>query len=154
MSPTDARLSAIQGALAHDWREVRRQLERAHSVDPRRGGPESAFVALALDHAYQALEQILIAVERALRLPERSGERWHRALLADATRSLPGIRPALIAPESELEWEYLLGFRHFLRHAYAADLDPERLAGNATRLRRAVDLTEPVMTIALEALRS
>jgi hypothetical protein len=152
VSPTDVRLAAIQSEVARDWREVRRQLARAESVDPARSGPEAAFVALAIDHAYQALEQILLALERALRLPERSGERWHRALLGDAALSLPGIRPPLFPAEAERDWEDLLGFRHFLRHAYAVDLDPMRLGRNVERLRRAVELTEPSMTLLLDSL--
>jgi hypothetical protein len=100
------------------------------------------LVALALDHAYQAFEQILIRVEQALRLPERTGEHWHRRLLADATEALPGIRPAIVPKGVERDWEELLGFRHFLRHAYAVELDPERLSSNAERLQRALRATE------------
>ncbi len=152
MSPADVRLSVIRNDVLRDWTEVRRQAERAGSVDPARGGPEAAFVALALDHSYQALEQILLGVERALFLPERTGDRWHRALLADATRELPGIRPIVVPTEVERDWEHLLGFRHFLRHAYAAELDPARLAKNVDRLRKAVAATEPLMMALLGAL--
>lgn len=152
MSPTDVRLSVVRSQVERDWNEVRRQLDRAGSVDPARGDPEAAFVALALDHAYQAFEQILISVERALRLPERTGDRWHRALLADATRALPEVRPALVPIEVERDWEYLLGFRHFLRHAYAADLDPVRLVRNVQRLRQAVGATDPLIAAILGAM--
>lgn len=152
MSPLEVRTSAVRAAIERDWREVRRQLDRARSVSPGKGELESAFVALALDHAYQALEQVLLVVERALRLPERSGENWHRALLADATRPLSGIRPELIPLEAESDWQDLLGFRHFLRHAYAADLDPTRLERNVERLERAVSATEPFILALLNAL--
>jgi hypothetical protein len=125
---------------------------RAASVDPAHGDPEAALVALSMDHAYQALEQILLAIERALRLPERSGSQWHRTLLADAGRDLPGVRPALLPPDSERDWEELLGFRHFIRHAYATDLDPVRLRKNVDRLARAVRATDPLITAALAVL--
>jgi hypothetical protein len=152
VSPTDVRLAALRVEVERDWREVRRQLERARGVDPGRSAPEAAFVALALDHAYQALEQILLTLERGLRLPERSGEHWHRSLLRDATEPLPGARPPLIPVEAEGDWEKLLGFRHFLRHAYAVELDPLQLVRNVERLERAVAATEPLMAAVIAAL--
>ena len=152
MSPAQLRLGALRAEVERDWGEVRRQVARSSSVSAARGEPEAAFVALALDHAYQALEQIMVAIERALRLPARAGENWHRAVLSDAARPLPGIRPAVVAPESERDWGELLGFRHFLRHAYAANLDPERLQKNVERLTRAVLATEPFIAEALAVL--
>jgi hypothetical protein len=152
VSPTDVRLAALKVEVERDWREVGRQLERARSVDPAGSAPEAAFVALALDHAYQAMEQALLTLERGLRLPERAGEHWHRSLLRDATEPLPGVRPALIPAEAEGDWEKLLGFRHFLRHAYAAELDPLELARNVERLVRAVAATEPLMAAVIAAL--
>lgn len=150
MSPAQVRLGSLRAEVERDFREIERQLTRATSRDPSRGEPEAAFVALALDHAYQALEQVLVAFERALRLPERAGEHWHRKLLADAARPLPGVRPAIIS--AERDWEELLGFRHFLRHAYSADLDPVRLARNVECLRRAVAATSPLIHEALQAI--
>lgn len=152
MSPAEARLAATGAALRRDWGEVQRQLARARSMDPHADAAAAAYVALALDHAYQALEQVLVAIERGLGLPARAGERWHRAALADACRPIPGLRPALLPPEAELDWAELLSFRHFLRHAYAADLDPERLRRNVDRLQRAVALTDPVLSVTLAAL--
>lgn len=51
-------------------------------------------MALSLDHAYQALETILVRIERALGLPERSGPGWHALLLADTALVIPGLRSA------------------------------------------------------------
>jgi hypothetical protein len=42
--------------------------------------------------------------------------------------------------------------RHFLRRAYAVDLDPTRLGHNVERLRRAAELTEPSMTGLFDSL--
>ncbi len=152
MSPLDVRVVALVAELERDWKRVRLQSERAQSVDPRQGGPEAAYVALALDHAYQGFEQILLRLERGLGLPERSGASWQRALLTDAAMALPNVRPAVLPAPAEREWEHLLGFRHFLRHAYGTDLDPIRLARNADRLERAVAATDPVLQELLEAL--
>ncbi|HVZ32969.1 MAG TPA: hypothetical protein VG963_11110 [Polyangiaceae bacterium] len=152
MSPVDTRLTALRAEIERDWQQVQKHAQRAHDTDPALRDADAAWVALSLDHAYQALEQLLVRIERALRLPERTGQHWHRQLLAEATEPLPGVRPALVPKSVERDWEQLLGFRHFLRHAYAVDLDPERLRSNAQRLRRAVAATDPLMIALLDAL--
>lgn len=122
---------------------VRQHLERALSVAPASGLPEAALVALSLDHAYQAFESMLVRVERELGLAARAGSEWHRAILADATLDLPGVRPAIVPPECTRDWADVLAFRHFLRHAYTVELDAEKLTRNVAALGRAVDGTEP-----------
>lgn len=154
MSPADRRVLAIRAELERDWANVRVQAERAQSVDPAAGAPEASHVALALDHAYEGFEQILLRLERALSLPERTGASWHRAILSDATLPIPGVRPALVPARAEREWEHLLAFRHFLRHAYAAELDPERLRRNVQRLAQAVELTDSSLIALFETLTS
>ena len=106
------------------------------------------LVALSLDHAYQAFENVLVRLERALGLPARTSPAWHRALLADAALAVPGLRPALFPGSVEGDWDELRRFRHFLRHAYPLDLDPRRLRENVGRLQRAVSQTdEPVRAV-------
>jgi len=39
-------------------------------------------------------------------------------LLADAGRPIARLRPAVYPAEAQADWEALLRFRHFLRHAY------------------------------------
>ena len=43
---------------------------------------------------------------------------------------------------AQANWDGLLRFRHFLRHAYVVDLSPSDLALNRARLDRAVAATE------------
>ena len=117
-----------------------------------RGAPQAALVALSLDHAYQAFETILTRVERAIGLPERAGGSWHAALLSDAALALPGLRPPLFPSSALADWDALLRFRHFLRHAYVVDLDPERLATNCARLERSVAATDPFLAALWTAL--
>lgn len=152
MSPADARRAVLRAEVERDWEMVLKQLERARSVDPGAGPPEAALVALSLDHAYQAFENVLVRVERALGLAPRGGAEWHRALLADAALDIPDLRPALFSPELEVDWDELRRFRHFLRHAYPLDLDARRLSVNVERLERAVLGTREPLTAALRAL--
>lgn len=141
MSPTDARVAKLSAEIVRDWAEVERQAQRASEQDPAVSGPNAAWVALALDHAYEAFESLLRRLEIALGLPARSGERWHLTLLEDAAMDIPGLRPPIVPANAARHWMELLEFRHFLRHAYAVDLDPDRLAANVRRLREAVGLT-------------
>ncbi len=152
MSPVDVRLAAVLVDVERDWEQVVRHGRRAESADPSAGEAEAALVALSLDHAYQAFENLLLRVERCLGLAARSGGTWHRALLADAARALPDIRPALFPASAETDWEQLLGFRHFLRHGYAVDLDPARLEHNVERLTNAITATAPYVQALLAEL--
>ena len=153
MSPLDSRALLAAQEVERDWRQVCRHLADAQSVAPEAGRPEAAFVALALDHAYQAFESVLLRVERGLALPARQGSDWHRALLADAAQAVEGLRPRLVPPQVEGDWATLLGFRHFLRHAYAAELDPAHLGALVAHLEAAVSATDPVVRAMVTALR-
>jgi hypothetical protein len=152
VSPVDARILGLSAELRRDWQQVQRHAQRARDGNPSAGEAQAAYVALALDHAYEAFEQLLLRVERALGLPARTGEHWHRALLADAGSPIPRLRTAIVPAAAADDWSELLGFRHFLRHAYAVDLDSGRLAKNAARLEQAVTLTEPSIVAFLSAL--
>lgn len=152
MSPAEARTALVLAECRRDWEALTTHVGRARSVEPSQGAAEAALVALSLDHAYQAFETILVRLERSAGLPERPGASWHTALLADAAMAIPGLRPALFPPEAHADWDALLRFRHFLRHAYVVDLDPGKLALNRERLDRAVALTQPWLAGVLSAL--
>jgi hypothetical protein len=153
VSPADARVLALVGDAERDWELVLQNLERARTVSPSAGAPQAALVALALAHAYAAFETLLVRVERAAGLPARTASAWHRGLLADAARTIPGLRPALVPAGTEPDWADLLAFRHFLHHAYAVELDPERLARLVVRLESAVAATDPTIREAMHAIR-
>lgn len=152
MSPLQVRVAKLIDDVRRDWDAVEAHLQRAQSVDPAGGDPEAALVALSLDHAYQAFETLLVRLERALGLPERTGASWHTEALLDAGRPLPQVRPAVYPDEATGEWEELLRFRHFLRHAYTVSLDPDRLRRNRSRLDQAVAATRPHIRALVDAL--
>lgn len=150
MSPADARASFVCAECRRDWDAVRAHSGRASSADPSEGAAQAALVALSLDHAYQAFETLLVRLERAAGLAERTGSGWHAALLADAAIDVPKLRPALFPPYALADWDALLGFRHFLRHAYVVDLG--KLESNVARLERAVAATGPWLEAVLAGL--
>lgn len=152
MSPADARAALVVGECRRDWDVLKTHLARAHIADPSGGDAAAALVALSLDHAYQAFEAILVRLERAVGLPERTSASWHTALLADAAIAIPGLRPPVFPPEVRGDWDALLRFRHFLRHAYVVDLDAAKLALNRDRLDQAVAATEAWLAAVLSGL--
>ena len=89
---------------------------------------ETAQAAVALHHAYCAIESILVRVARQIEGSLPQGPEWHQALLHAAGLEIPGVRPALLSRESVEALRRLLGFRHFFRHGYAVPLDPAQLA--------------------------
>lgn len=87
-----------------------------------------SHAALLLHRWYTGLEGLLERVERAVGIPPSPGPGWHRDLLRGVTLALPERRPAVLRAETEVPLLELLAFRHFVRHAYAAELDPSKLA--------------------------
>ncbi|HXJ19177.1 MAG TPA: hypothetical protein VMT03_03010 [Polyangia bacterium] len=154
MSPADARAALLLAECRRDWDAVQAHAARARAAKPAARAAEAALVALSLHHAYQVFETILARIEHALGLPERAGASWHTALLADAAQEIPGLRPPLFPRQALSEWDALLRFRHFLRHAYVVDLDPDKLTANRERLDRAVAQTDSFLAIVLAALAS
>lgn len=85
-----------------------------------------AILALDLHRWYSALESIVERIERVFStLP--TGPEWHAELLTGATLEIPEIRPAILPAATLDELRELMKFRHFLRHAYAVELDRSRL---------------------------
>lgn len=153
MSPADARTLVLAAEIERDLAQVERHAERSQRVSPEGGDPEAAYVALALDHAYQAFESLLVRVERSLGLPRREGAEWHREILREAALPIAGLRPAIIPEAAEQAWGELLGFRQFLRQAYSYDLDAQRLLVLRQHLHDAVAATVPRVTQFVEGLR-
>ncbi len=92
VSADEARVAQLRAEFSRDWDMVCQHLAHARSVEPSASRASAALVALSFDHAYQAMETLLVRIERALGLPERTVSAWHRAILADAVQPLPGVR--------------------------------------------------------------
>lgn len=98
------------------------------SLDARSAPGTTAQAAVALHHAYCAVESILVRVVRQLEGAIPEGADWHQSLLHSAALELPGVRPVILSRQTVDALRPLLGFRHFFRHGYAVALDPLRLA--------------------------
>lgn len=126
MSPRIARLRA---EINSDILTFQAKVEELRSL-PQLLAAERATLAqaaVAIHHAYGALESALTRIARAIDdgLPEVP--EWHQALLHVMTLPIDGVRPAVLSGETYAFLQRLLGFRHFFRHAYAVELDGARL---------------------------
>jgi hypothetical protein len=151
MSPeqagTLAALARLRGEIAADREAMARRTADLADAQRRLNREPGDTAALALAawavHGwYTALESLLERVARQIDADVPAGERWHRALLAQATVEVPGVRPAVLPSELRPELEELLAARHFLRHAYGAELDARKLAEHGARIAKVSERVE------------
>jgi len=126
MSP---RLQRLRAEIASDLQVFASRVELLASLPQlsSAGRPALAEAAVAIHHAYGAIESALSRIARAIDdgLPE--GADWHQSLLHAMALAIDKVRPAVLRVETRTLLQRLLGFRHFFRHAYAIDLDGTRL---------------------------
>ena len=142
----NAEVQRLRAQIRDDRVALDRQFDLLTALAPRAGDPGvEARTALALHHAYAAVEAILERCTLALEGSKPGGPDCHRALLEVATLTIPGVREPLLGRDTVRRLHDLRSFRHFLHHGYGAELDPVRLeavrAGAlAVRSQLAVDL--------------
>jgi hypothetical protein len=93
---------------------------------------QCALVAWDLHHGYTAIEALLERVLRAVDGEAPAGRGAHVEIIEQARIAVPGLRPALVSEVTARGLHELRAFRHFVRHGYAAELDPARLAALIT----------------------
>lgn len=127
MSPS---LERLRAEIRSDRCALGRWLDELAVVELRTAADRSrlAQAAWALHHAYSAVEAILERIMRGVEgsLPE--GPDHHKAVLDAAALTIEGVRPPLLSPATVVALHDLRAFRHFVRHAYAVELDAGRLA--------------------------
>lgn len=124
-----AKIQRLRAEIRNDRDAIEERIEQLRELDP---GPASdpgdkALAAWALHHVYSAIEAILERVMRTVEGDLPAGPEYHRALLDSAALELDGIRPALLSRQTVEQLHELRSFRHFVRHAYAVELDGRRL---------------------------
>jgi len=126
MSP---RMQRLRAEIASDLQVFAGRIEVLASLPKLAGAGRStlAEAAVALHHAYGAIESALSRIARAIDdgLPE--GSDWHQTLLHTMALAIDKVRPPVLRVETRTLLQRLLGFRHFFRHAYAIDLDGAHL---------------------------
>lgn len=94
---------------------------------------ELAGAAALLHNMYNGIENVMkqLLVAHHHELP--SGESWHRDLL------LKVVSVGVVQEPTAEELKRYLAFRHFFSHAYALNLDPDRLEPLVSEARSVFD---------------
>ena len=85
-----------------------------------------------LHNFYSAFEQLFEEVARFFE-NQIDEARYHADMLRRMQLEIQGIRPALLSAETASDLDELRRFRHLFRHAYTADLDPDKVADVAAK---------------------
>jgi len=124
----DIALQTLLEEMRDDCRVVLDAFNKAVARFER--GDEVAYESCAhqLCRLYNAFEQMALRVIKAFENNIDDEQGWHSALLNRLSLSIPGVRPALFAPDAKPPLQELKAFRHVFVHAYELTLDPEKLA--------------------------
>jgi hypothetical protein len=82
---------------------------------------ELAGVAALVHSFYNGVENVVKQVLHTRDIDLPTGETWHKELIQTATAA------GILSGETSQRLREYLAFRHFFTHAYAFDLDPQRL---------------------------
>ena len=85
-----------------------------------------------LHNLYGAFEQLFEEVARFFE-NRIEGIQYHAELVRRMQLEIEGVRPVLLSAETASDLDELRRFRHLFRHAYTADLEPDKVANLAAK---------------------
>ena len=123
----------LAGRIRQEIGELTTVIARAEraSRSARHGGEEADLyvdaAALNLHDFYSGLERVFRQIAAIVDHSVPSGGEWHRDLLQQMCIEIPGLRLAVLSPETCATLEEFMRFRHVVRNVYAYQLDGERI---------------------------
>ena len=124
-------LSDLAKRIRSELNDLRRVLERAE-----KGWQHSLInsddmyvdgVALNLHGFYSGLERLFELVATVVDNNKPQGDEWHKELLEQMSKEIPGVRPAVISEEVRRRLDEYRRFRHLIRNVYTFKLDPPKV---------------------------
>ncbi len=103
---------------------------------------ERYVFALKTQSFYTAIEDLLKQIAKSFENHIEKLDMYHKELLVRMNTEIPKIRPALLREKTFVFLDKLRAFRHFIRHAYDCELDPEELRLIQVRLKHEFSLFE------------
>lgn len=143
-----AELKAYEAEVGHVYGRI-----EGREASFRETGEGIDSMAYQLHNLYCAFEQLFEAVAHFFE-NRIEPERYHTDLLRRMKLEIEGIRPALVSGEAFSLLDELRRFRHFFRHAYTADLDPDKLEALVGKARQVQDMVRRDMEGFLKQLES
>jgi len=130
--PIDATLAELAGDLRQELEALDRILAEAAEALGLFGGRGPTSLELRglgdlVHDFYNAVERFLERVGSGLNGAVPGGRAPHVRLLDRMARELPGVRPAVLRPETRRGLGEYLRFRHLFRHRYGFELEWGRL---------------------------
>jgi uncharacterized protein YutE (UPF0331/DUF86 family) len=137
------RYAVLASQIQRDLDDLERVVERVEqAVQAARA--DTAQSALFIDAAplnlhdlYSSLERVFTHIASGLDQSVPSGPDWHRELLRQMSVEVNELRPPVISAETARELDEFMRFRRVVRHAYAFDLEADRVEQLSNRLRPA-----------------
>ena len=128
MSPEQAMVRRLRAEIEQELRRLARLREDAAGA-PRTDDLYAIRARGSILHdVYSGIERIFGRIADELDGGPPRGDQWHQPLLNSMTLQVPGVRPAIIAPELGAQLRDFLGFRRRFRHLYGYELYGERMA--------------------------
>jgi len=129
----NSRYLTIAGRIRQDVQDIQGVVERVLNI--WREGTDTATThtyyvdatALNLHGFYAGVERLLEVIADGIEQTKPSGSDWHQALLQQLTSDIPGVRPAVLQPQTREQLNRYRGFRHVVRNVYTFNLDPEQV---------------------------
>ena len=120
----------IQGELADLETNVQRAM-KSWTLAQRVDEAQDVYldsVALNLHGLYSAAERLFELIVRNVDRSVLEGTAWHRDLLEQISKDVPGVRPAVISKDTAKDLDQFRRFRHLVRNVYTFNLKPEKMS--------------------------
>jgi hypothetical protein len=91
--------------------------------------------SLKTQQLYSSIEDLLKQIAKSFENHIDDLSQYHKEILIRMNTEIPQVRPKVLSDTSYLFLDKLRSFRHFIRHAYDCELDPEDLKKIQERLR-------------------